>query len=109
MLVLHRFLALEPLNIVTIMSMPASTSIHFLYFQVKLHSWGQQRCFAEAAVAPKFDWDSLESSIASEAGKRDLASLRSVWIDVQQKFDSMSQVSCVISDQPDVVNAAAKA
>ncbi|KAL3145748.1 hypothetical protein ABBQ38_015128 [Trebouxia sp. C0009 RCD-2024] len=67
-----------------------------LLSKVKLHSWGQQRCFAEAAVAPKFDWDSLESSIASEAGKRDLASLRSVWIDVQQKFDSMSQSSAEI-------------
>ena len=52
----------------------------------------QQRCFAEAAVAPKFDWDSLENTIASDDGKRDLASLRSTFIDVQQKFDSMSQV-----------------
>lgn len=67
--------------------------------QVKLHTWGQQQCFAAAAVAPKFDWDSLESSISSDAGKRDLASLRSVWIDVQQKFDSMAQVSCIKSDQ----------
>ena len=53
----------------------------------------QQRCFAEAAVAPKFDWESLESSIQSDEGRRDLASLRSTFIDVQQKFDSMSQVS----------------
>jgi len=43
-------------------------------------------------VAPKFDWDSLEGSVASEEGKRELASLRSTWIDVQQKFDSMTQV-----------------
>ncbi|KAA6415271.1 MAG: ATP synthase D mitochondrial [Trebouxia sp. A1-2] len=61
--------------------------------KVKQCSWQQQRCFAEAAVAPKFDWDSLEGSVASEEGKRELASLRSTWIDVQQKFDSMSQSS----------------
>lgn len=66
-------------------------------FQVKLHSWGQQRCLAEAAVAPKaLDWDSLESSIASDDGKRDLASLRSTWIDVEHKFDSMEQVSSAV-------------
>ena len=61
--------------------------------QVKPSSWAQQRHFAEA-VAPKFDWDSLESSIASDEGKRDLSSLRSTWIDVRQKFDTMAQVSC---------------
>ncbi|DBA75528.1 TPA: hypothetical protein ACH3X2_009091 [Trebouxia sp. C0005] len=61
--------------------------------KVKQCSWQQQRYFAEAAVAPKFDWDSLEGSVASEEGKRELASLRSTWIDVQQKFDSMSQSS----------------
>lgn len=76
-----------------------STAQYVSLLQVKLHSWGQQRCFAEAAVAPKFDWESLESSIASEDGKRDLASLRSTWIDVQQKFDSMAQVSRTESDQ----------
>lgn len=65
--------------------------------QVKQCSWQQQRCFAEAAVAPKFDWDSLEGSVASEEGKRELASLRSTWIDVQQKFDSMSQVHSLCS------------
>lgn len=43
-------------------------------------------------MAEKFDWDSLEGSVASEEGKRELASLRSTWIDVQQKFDSMTQV-----------------
>ena len=52
----------------------------------------QQRCFAEAAVAPKVDWDSLENTIASDDGKRDLASLRSTFIDVEQKFDTMSKV-----------------
>ena len=61
--------------------------------QIKQRSWQQQRHFAETAVAPKFDWDSLETSVASEEGKRDLASLRSTWIDVQQKFESMSQAS----------------
>ena len=61
--------------------------------QVKPCSWNHHRQFAEAAVAPKFDWDSLESSISSDEGKRDLASLRSTWIDVQQKFSSMSEVS----------------
>ncbi len=65
--------------------------------QFKQCSWQQQRYFAEAAVAPKFDWDSLEGSVASEEGKRELASLRSTWIDVQQKFDSMTQVYSLCS------------
>lgn len=68
-------------------------STRALLSRVKQCSWQQQRHFAEAAVAPKFDWDALEGTIASEEGKRDLASLRSTWIDVRQKFDSMSQSS----------------
>lgn len=68
--------------------------------QVKQCSLQQQRLFAQAAVAPKLDWDSLEGQIASDEGKRDLASLRSTWIDVQQKFDSMAQVGLLsVSDQ----------
>ena len=72
--------------------------------QVKQCSHQQTRHFAEAAVAPKFDWDSLENSIASDEGKRDLASLRSTWIDVQQKFDSMSQVHAVCYTDQSVVH-----
>ena len=48
-------------------------------------------------MAEKFDWESLEGSVASEEGKRELASLRSTWIDVQQKFDSMTQVHLLCS------------
>lgn len=64
--------------------------------QVKQTGLAQQRCFAETAVAPKFDWDELENTIASDDGKRELASLRSTFIDVQQKFDSLSQVGLVL-------------
>ena len=78
--------------VMTIMVARMPKSSNLCVPQVKQCSWQQQRYFAEAAVAEKFDWDSLEGSVASDEGKRELASLRSTWIDVQQKFDSMTQV-----------------
>jgi hypothetical protein len=56
-------------------------------------SAGQARGFAAPAPAAKadLDWDALDTSIASEGGKRELAQLRTTYLDVQQKLDEMTK------------------
>jgi hypothetical protein len=54
----------------------------------------QQRGFAEAAVAPTTTvWDDLSDLVTSDEGKRELATLRSTYVDIAQKLNSMAKVS----------------
>ena len=51
---------------------------------------------AEAAAAPAksadLDWDALGASIGSDNGKRELALLRTTYIDVAQKLSDLTKV-----------------
>lgn len=51
----------------------------------------QQRGFAEKAVAAQIDWDAVSSLVHSDEGKRELASLRSTFMDIQQRLQTMSK------------------
>lgn len=54
----------------------------------------QQRWFAEAAVAPQTTvWDQLSELVTSDEGKRELATLRSAYVDITQKLNKMAAVS----------------
>jgi hypothetical protein len=53
----------------------------------------QQRGFAEAAVAPQTTvWDKLSELVTSDEGKRELATLRSAYVDITQKLNKMAAV-----------------
>ena len=55
----------------------------------------QQRCFAEGAVATQTTvWDELSDLVASDVGKRELATLRSTYADISQKLVGMAKVGC---------------
>jgi len=51
----------------------------------------QQRAFAEKAVAAEVDWDSISNLIHSDEGKRELASLRSTFLDIQTRLTGMTK------------------
>lgn len=52
----------------------------------------QSRAFAEKAVAAEIDWDAISGAIHSDEGKRELASLRSTFFDVQNRLHGMAKV-----------------
>ena len=51
----------------------------------------QTRAFAEKAVAAEVDWDSISALIHSDEGKRELASLRSTFFDIQSRLTGMAK------------------
>lgn len=53
----------------------------------------QQRSFAEAAVATRTTiWDELGELVTSDEGKRELATLRSTYVDIASKLAEMAKV-----------------
>lgn len=53
----------------------------------------QQRCFAEGAVATQTTvWDELGGLVSSDEGKRELAALRSTYVDIAGKLASLAKV-----------------
>ena len=51
----------------------------------------QQRCFAEGAVATQTTvWDELGGLVSSDEGKRELAALRSTYVDIAGKLASLA-------------------
>lgn len=53
----------------------------------------QQRSFAEGAVATQTNvWDELGDLVTSDEGKRELAVLRSTYVDIAGKLASMAKV-----------------
>ncbi|EFN57368.1 hypothetical protein CHLNCDRAFT_56064 [Chlorella variabilis] len=57
----------------------------------------QQRCFAEGAVAPQTTvWDELSDLVTSDDGKRELATLRSSYVDIAQKLTGMAKTQPAI-------------
>ena len=50
-----------------------------------------QRSFAEKAVAVEADWDAIGGLVHSDEGKRELASLRSTYLDIQARLSSMAK------------------
>ncbi len=79
-----------------IMLLPCNPTLHRalngLHLQVKTV---QQRCYAEAAVAKQLDWDSLEDTLGTDEARREVATLRSTYMDVERRFKEMSKVSAV--------------
>lgn len=57
----------------------------------------QQRAFAEKAVATEVNWDSIASLVHSDEGKRDLASLRTTFLNIQQRMNAMAKDSAAIN------------
>ena len=55
----------------------------------------QQRCYAETAVAKELDWDALEDTLGTDEARREVATLRSTYMDVERRFKEMSKVSAV--------------
>eukprot|EP00891_Asterochloris_glomerata_P004410 jgi/Astpho2/4410/Aster-00028 len=51
----------------------------------------QQRCYAETAVAKQLDWDSLEDTLGTDEARREVATLRSTYMDVERRFKEMSK------------------
>jgi hypothetical protein len=51
----------------------------------------QQRGFAEKAVAAEVDWDSINALVHSDEGKREMASLRSTFLDIQARLAGMAK------------------
>jgi hypothetical protein len=52
-----------------------------------------RRGYAEKAVAgADLDWEALSSMVHSDEGKRELASLRTTFLDIKQRISTMSQV-----------------
>lgn len=52
----------------------------------------QQRCFAEGAVATQTTvWDELGGLVSSDEGKRELAALRSTYVDIAGKLASLAK------------------
>ena len=57
-------------------------------------SRAQQRGFAaEKAVAAEVDWDAINAMVHSDEGKRELASLRSSFLDIQARLSGMAKDS----------------
>lgn len=53
----------------------------------------QQRGFADAAVATQATiWDELSDLVVTDEGKRELAALRSTYVDISQKLASLAKV-----------------
>jgi len=53
---------------------------------------------AEAPAANSdLDWDALDTSISSEGGKRELAQLRTTYLDVQQRLEELTKVPLQVS------------
>ena len=46
-------------------------------------------------MAKQLDWDSLEDTLGTDEARREVATLRSTYMDVERRFKEMSKASAV--------------